>query len=281
MSALDLMDPMVFSGFFVLAVFIVVFAIEMAAGRVLGSQRPLRDCLFMLTGMLSQSMLSSALVGAVAGATAIYLWPDSAGSLAAVSFWIAFPMIFIGGEFLQYIIHRYACEWRWLWKIHRMQDNALNLGATVLYRYNVFWVLLLPQIWFGAFAVYLGQGWAFVAAVLITYMVNVMAHVSFRWDLWLRRIFPSIEPAWDVFEKFITTPDAHHAHHAYGKTAHPNGNYAITLFIFDVLLGTAKLPGSRQTQCGLTTSPRLHWAEGLFWPLVRKPPLPKSDSRSR
>lgn len=268
-------DPQQFTGLFVLVVFILAFGIEAISGRIFNSRRPMRDFLFTLAGMMSHVVFSGALIATAAAATASWLWPHSAGALKGVAFLPAFLLIFIVEEFLHYIIHRYAHEWRWLWKIHRTHHSGLNLNIGVIYRYNVFWVLLLPQTWIGAFAIYLGQGWAYACAVLITYCVNVATHSSFRWDLWLLQRFPVIQPFWRVFEKVITTPDAHHAHHAYGKNGHTNGNYAVTLFIFDVLFGSAKLPRSRQQNYGLPISERLHWAEELFWPLVKKPLAPK------
>jgi sterol desaturase/sphingolipid hydroxylase (fatty acid hydroxylase superfamily) len=269
-------DPQLFTALFVLLVFILAYGLEFILGRTRASRRPLRDALFTLAGMSSHVVFSSALIAGAAAATASWLWPDSAGALAHIAFFPAFLTIFIVEEFLHYIIHRYAHEWRWLWKIHRTHHSGLDLNVGVIYRYNVFWVLLLPQTWIGAFAVYLGQGWAFATAVLITYCVNVATHSNFRWDLWLLQRCPWLTPFWRVFEKIITTPDAHHAHHAYGKTGHTNGNYAVTLFIFDVLLGTAKLPHSKQSNYGLPISERLHWAEELFWPLVKKPLAPKA-----
>ena len=278
MSNIDLNDPMIFAGVFVLGLFLVAFTTELVFGRIAASHRPRRDGLFMLVGMLSQSLLSGAFIGAIAGAVAIMVWPNSAGALSHIGFWLAFPVIFVAEEFMHYVLHRYAHEWRWLWKLHRTHHSSMDLNVGVVYRYNVFWVLILPQSWIGAFAVYFGQADAFVAAILVTFSVNVLTHSSFRWDLWLRKKLPFINPAWNVMAKVITTPDAHHAHHAYGKTGHPNGNYAITLFIFDVLLGTAKLPNTKQQHYGLPISPRLHWAEELLWPLVKKPLLPKPES---
>ncbi|MFK7975875.1 MAG: sterol desaturase family protein, partial [Halioglobus sp.] len=114
----------------------------------------------------------------------------------------------------------------------------------------------------------------------ITYLVNVGTHLSFRWDLVLRERYPATEPVWRILERVITLPDAHQAHHAWGaEQAHPNGNYAVTLFFFDTLFGTAKLPHKRQEKFGLPISPRLPLAEELFWPLVRRPLLPKSNTQ--
>tara|TARA_R110002049_G_scaffold9747_11_gene48874 strand:- start:686 stop:1543 length:858 start_codon:yes stop_codon:yes gene_type:complete len=270
------MDIQILLGITVLAIFLLAFAIELGSGRLRKSPRPGRDALFTLTGLLSQGMIPGALIGSVAGYTMAHLWGgEAAGSLSHIPFWFAFPVIFLGEEMLHYWIHRYAHEWRWLWKIHRTHHSAQELNVGVVYRYNVFWVMLLPQSWVGAFAFYLGLGEAFAAAVMVTFLTNVLTHTTFRWDLWLRQKMPWSEPLWWLLERVITLPDTHHAHHAYGKGAHPNGNYAVTLFIYDVIFGTAKIPNRRQTSFGLPIASRLHWAEELFWPLVKKPLLPK------
>ena len=269
------MDAQTFLGTFVFGVFILAFAIEWLGGRIGQAPRPGRDLLFTLSGMFSQTVISGAAIGAIAGYVAMQIWDGAAGSLAHITFWKAFLFIFITEELVHYWIHRYAHEWRWLWKIHRTHHSAQQLNTGVIYRYNVFWVMLLPQSWMGAFAIYLGQADAYVAAIMITFITNVLTHSNYRWDLWLREKMPWSQPLWWVLERVITLPDTHHAHHAYGKSAHPNGNYAVTLFIFDIMFGTAKIPNSKQQHYGLPISSRLHWAEELLWPLVRKPLLPK------
>jgi sterol desaturase/sphingolipid hydroxylase (fatty acid hydroxylase superfamily) len=263
------------AGIIVAISFIVFYAFELIGGKIQSSTRPLRDIGFTLIGILSQSFFAAAVVGTAMGYILITLLPSNADSLSTTSVWLAFPILFFANELMHYWLHRKAHEWRWLWKIHRTHHSAQDLNTGVLYRYNIFWVLLLPHTWTGTAAVYLGLGLPFLAAVLTTYFINVLTHTSYRWDLWLRENFPMTEPLWKIIEQIITLPDAHHAHHAYGKSAHPNGNYAISLFIFDTLFGTAKIPNSRQKQYGLPISPRLHWAEELFWPVVKKPLLAK------
>jgi sterol desaturase/sphingolipid hydroxylase (fatty acid hydroxylase superfamily) len=259
-------------GLAVLGIFFLAFAIELLSGRLRTSPRPGRDVMFTLSGLLSQGIISGAMIGSIAGYVAATLWGgDSVGSLSHIPFWLAFAVIFMGEEMLHYWIHRYAHEWRWLWKIHRTHHSAQQLNVGVVYRYNIFWVMMLPQSWVGAFAVYMGQGEAFAAAIMVTFITNILTHTNFRWDLWLRRKMPWSEPLWWVIERVITLPDTHHAHHAYGKGAAPNGNYAVTLFIYDIIFGTAHIPNRRQTHYGLPISTRLHWAEELFWPLVKKP----------
>lgn len=271
MQDINWSDPQTIAAVVVFGVFILTFGIEIFSGRIGRGKRPMRDLGFTLVGITSQVAFSGALIGSLAATAAIWLWPQHANAMIAVPFWIAFLVIFVTEELLHYVIHRYAHEWRWLWKIHRTHHSGLDLNIGVTYRYNIFWVLMLPQAWMGAFAIYLGQGWAYVCAIIITFIVNVATHCNARWDMWLRNKYPWIEPFWRVFEKIITTPDAHHAHHAYGKTGHTNGNYAVTLFIFDIMFGTAKLPNSKQTNYGLPISQRLHWAEELLWPLIKKP----------
>ena len=269
------MDTYTWLGLIVVMTFIPAFGIEWFSGRIKKGPRPGRDFLFTLAGMLSQSILSGALIGSLAGYLIIQVWGDYAGSLSHIVFWQAFLVIFISEEFLHYWIHRYAHEWRWLWKLHRTHHSAQQLNVGVVYRYNIFWVLMLPQAWFGALAVYFGQTDAYAAAILVTYFTNILTHSNFRWDIWLRKKTPWSEPLWWIIERVITLPDTHHAHHAYGKMAHPNGNYAVTLFIFDIVFGTAKIPNSHQKNYGLPIAPRLHWAEELLWPIIKKPLLPK------
>ena len=263
------------AGIIVVSTFVIFFSLELIGGRIQNSPRPLRDIGFTLVGMFSQSFLTGAVVGTAVGFIILSLWPNNGNALSSTSFWLAFPILFFINEFLHYWLHRAAHEWRWLWKIHRTHHSAQQLNVGVLYRYNIFWVLMIPHTWTGAAAIYFGLGAPFIAAVLTTYFINMLTHTNYRWDLWLRAKMPWSEPAWKILEQIITLPDAHHAHHAYGKSAHPNGNYAVSLFIFDTVFGTAKIPNSKQTTFGLPISPRLHWAEELFWPVIKKPLLPK------
>ncbi len=258
------MHPEVAAGIVVFGSFVVFYGIELVSRRVHSAPRPRRDIGFTLVGVLSQTLVGGALIGSIAGYIATKFWPQHADTLSSVSFWLAFPLIFVINEFIHYWLHRAAHEWRWLWKIHRTHHSAESLNTGVLYRYNVFWVMMIPHTWIGAFAIYFGLGWAFVAAVLLTYIVNVLTHTNFRWDLWLREKMPWSEPAWKVIERLITLPDTHHAHHAYGKEAHPNGNYAISIFLFDIIFGTAKISNCRQSKYGLPISPRLHWRKSCF-----------------
>ena len=269
-----------------MAVMVTVFALamsaELIAGRIQGAKRTKRDLLFNLASFITQPIISGVLVATAGGALMLALFPDQANAFADVSPLLAFAIIFPLGELSHYWVHRLAHEWRWLWKLHRTHHSGMDMNVSLIYRYNLLWPMIVPQTWVGVVAIYLGHIEAFLAAALLTYLVNVFTHLSFRWDLALRERFPRSEPFWKVLERIITLPDAHQAHHAWGaEQAHPNGNYAVTLFIYDVIFGTAKLPVKRQEKFGLPISPRLHWGEELLWPFVRRPLLPKPEAQSQ
>ena len=78
--------------------------------------------------------------------------------------------------------------------------------------------------------------------------------------------FPGQAP--EEVEKLVTLPDTHHAHHGMGRRAHMRGNYAVTLFLFDTLLGTARIPRARQERFGLPG--RFDWREEMLWPVIRR-----------
>ena len=249
---------------------------EVVAGRIRESHRPRQDLLFNLAAFFTQPIMTGVIVASIGATVMRGAFPAQAGGLSEVSPFLVFAIVFPLNELCHYWVHRCAHEWRWLWKLHRTHHSGMDMNATLIYRYNLFWPLIVPQTWIGSVAMYLGQTEAFLAAALITYLVNVGTHLSFRWDLALRERFPASEPFWRLLERIITLPDAHQAHHAYGaEQAHPNGNYAVTIFFYDILFGTAKLPVKRQEKFGLPISPRLHWAEELLWPLVKRPLLPK------
>lgn len=261
-----------------ISAWILSMAAEVSAGRVQQSHRPGRDLLFNVAAFFTQPIMTGVIVAAIGAFILKAFFPGQADAYSHLQFWQVFIPIFLLNEFCHYWVHRKAHEWRWLWKLHRTHHSGMDMNATLIYRYNVFWPLLTPQTWIGTVAMYFGQTEAFLLAATITYLVNVGTHVSFRWDLVLRDKLPRTAPFWWLLERVITLPDAHQAHHAYGsEQAHPNGNYAVTIFFYDILFGTAKLPNKRQLHFGLPMSPRLHWAEELLWPLVKRPLLPRRE----
>jgi sterol desaturase/sphingolipid hydroxylase (fatty acid hydroxylase superfamily) len=260
----------------ILALFAIGLVLEMIGGRVAWSLDSLKGALYGVAGVAAHAVVAAPVIGVVMGFLFQDLFPSTANAMADASFWAVFPLYFLGQEFAHYWLHRWSHEKRWLWKLHRTHHSAEQLNTLVLYRYNVFWTLLLPQAWFSAIGVHLGLYEVVAVSTFVTFTVNLLTHVSYRWDLALRRL-PGMEPIFWVLERVITLPDTHHAHHGFGRRAHVRGNYAVTLFFFDVLLGTARIPHDRQRRFGLAG--RFDWKEELLWPIFRaRPASPASPA---
>lgn len=265
------MNPGQELGLYIVAAFVLFFVAELVTGRITHSRQPARDGMFSVVGVFAQTALAGPVLGATTGWLLAMLLPASAGQWSHWPFWPAFLLFLMLEDFLHYWLHRYSHEWRWLWKLHRTHHSGTAMNVGLVFRYNIFWTLLLPQSWISALLLYMGLPEVFLAVTAVAFGVNLVTHCSARWDLWLLRQFPALTPLWLAFARVITTPDTHHAHHGMGRNAHARGNYAVTFFLWDTLFGTGRIPMAEQTAIGLPHSGRLHWAEELFWPLVRKP----------
>ena len=274
-------DPTTIFAIIMLGSFISVYCVELAIGRITHAKRPLRDFLFSVAAMFTQPVWQTVVIGFAGASAAAMLLPEYAGAWSELPFWPCLLLIFFLDELSHYWFHRAAHEWRWLWKLHRTHHSGMDMNVGLVFRYNLFWPLLVPRSWMAVVWVYMGLGEVVLASATITYLVNVATHASFRWDLWLLHNIPGMARVWWWVERIVTLPDTHQAHHGYGREANPNGNYAVTLFFLDVLFGTAKFARTRQTHFGLPISPRLDWREELLWPLVRKPLLAKPVVKSK
>lgn len=258
----------------IFALFGVGLLAEIVGGRVTWDRGTAKGLLFAVCGVAGHALLAAPVIGFSLGLAFQHVFPNSAESLVDVPFWLVFPPYFLAEELAHYWLHRWSHEKRWLWKLHRTHHSAERLNTLVLYRYDVFWTVLLPQSWFAAAAVHLGLYEVFAVSTLITFSVNALTHTAYRWDLALRRL-PGMEPVFRVLERWITLPDTHHAHHGLGRHAHVKGNYAVTVFAFDVWFGTARIPRARQERFGLPG--RFDWKEELFWPLFRAAPALQAE----
>jgi hypothetical protein len=104
--------------------------------------------------------------------------------------------------------------------------------------------------------------------------VIIGAHSAVRWDEWLYRQ-PALRPLVWVLQRTISTPATHFAHHALVQddgVGHYTGNYGNLLFLWDVLLGTARITQQYPPAYGLADD-RAHgpepWAVQFTYPLLR------------
>ena len=102
---------------------------------------------------------------------------------------------------------------------------------------------MMPGLWIGGVAVYLGFGPIYAAYLVIKLAVILGAHCAWAWDAPLYRI-RALHPLMWVLERTISTPATHWAHHALTNEdgiGHYKGNFGNLLFFWDVLFGTAHI----------------------------------------
>jgi len=76
-----------------------------------------------------------------------------------------------------------------------------------------------------------------------------------------------------IFEYIVNTPGLHRAHHGLGENSVPFGNYAQTLFVWDVIFGTANFNKGRVPEFYAVSNPEVmkqSWYYHLWWPLFKK-----------
>lgn len=250
---------------------VVVLLIEIAAGRhkgvyqkgdfkiVIGSFLVGRWAMVPLATMLVAWVWSSAL-------------PGHRGALAAISPWLAFPVLLMITEFCFYWVHRWAHESKstrhpLLWKIHRTHHSGKHMNVLLTKRLNVFWFFILPTSWVNGLALYLGLTEAALGVTIATMVWNLVTHSNFRWDDTVRR-HRLAGPVFRALEHVFVSPGIHHTHHGYGRDGASYRNYALMLSVYDWMFGTLHIPDGRPWRYGIP-GPNAHWLEELAYPLVR------------
>jgi sterol desaturase/sphingolipid hydroxylase (fatty acid hydroxylase superfamily) len=182
-----------------------------------------------------------------------------------------FVAFLVFDDLTQYLWHRLSHVNRTMWKLHRPHHVVEEMGVMVTYRNAVLYYALMPGIWLSALLVYLGMGYAYLFYMPVKLTIILLAHSETKWDRLLYRYRVLHPLAW-VVERTISTPSTHFAHH--GLTAddgvsHPNGNYGNLLFIWDVLLGTAKITRRYPERFGAWNQVKEPWYVQLLFPIIR------------
>lgn len=207
------------------------------------------------------------------GFLAVHYTPQLAGQLAGLPVWLMVVLLLLGDDLTQYLWHR-ASHTPLLWPLHRAHHSAPHMGVRVVYRNNFFYYAMMPGLWISAYLVYLGLGAVYPFYVLVKMLVIFGAHSELRWDRVLYRHRWLHPVAW-VVERTISTPATHFAHHAYTQddgVGHYSGNFGNLLFVWDMLLGTAKITRRYPPRVGLKDDtehgPERWWVQ-LLYPLVK------------
>jgi sterol desaturase/sphingolipid hydroxylase (fatty acid hydroxylase superfamily) len=242
--------------------------IEIFKGCYSSRTMPLNDKLINVISLLQDSMLIRPALAYACAWVYLQLLPAYAGSLADAAFWPAFLIILFGQDFFHYWVHRWAHHQPQLWQVHRTHHSAPAMSVLVTSRLNILWQVILPANYISGLVIYLGMDQVFWAWFLLRALLNFLTHTNLRWDLPLYNI-KLLKPFIWVFEHIFTTPDAHHAHHGFGQSGVPMGNFAPVIIFWDFVFGTAHLPHRRQEAIGIEGDPILPWYRQLWWPLVR------------
>ncbi len=199
------------------------------------------------------------------------LFPEMEDMFAHASFWLHIAAFLVFDDFTQYLWHRLSHVNRTMWKLHRPHHVVEEMGVLVTYRNAVLYYALMPGIWLSALLVYLGMGYAYLFYLPIKLTIILLAHSDTKWDRFLYK-YRALHPVAWVVERIISTPSTHFAHHgltAEDGVSHPNGNYGNLLFLWDVLLGTAKITRKYPERFGAWNQVKEPWYVQLLFPIIR------------
>ena len=234
-----------------------------------GRQRmTLNDWAINLVSLIQDSLLIRPAISLACAWGFSQLLPQYVNSLQSLPFWPVFVIFLFGQDFLHYWVHRFAHENPVLWEVHRTHHSAQHMSILMTSRLNILWQFIIPANYIGGLAIYLGLSDVFWSWFALRAVINFLSHSDLRLDLALYNN-KLLKPLVWLIEHIFTTPDAHHAHHGYGASGQPMGNYAPTIIFWDFVFGTAKLPHARQESVGIKDDPILPWYRQLWWPLFR------------
>ena len=205
-------------------------------------------------------------------------FPESQYILGNWNLWLVLPIYLLIDDVLQYWYHRSAHEYEFLWKLHRAHHQAEEMGFFISYRNAGFYYLIMPNIWWVGFVVFIGGAKAVAIGLIIKQAIIIGSHSTISWDkpLYKSKIF---SPIMFVIERLIITPAFHHAHHGKSKAdgiSDPNGNFGNMFSIWDQLFGTAMFTRKFPIEYGLQTDPKEEWQASYFYPFI-KAKNPKSE----
>ncbi|MFT6938109.1 MAG: sterol desaturase/sphingolipid hydroxylase (fatty acid hydroxylase superfamily) [Saprospiraceae bacterium] len=255
----------------ILGILLLFGVTEIIAGYLKRTQRTFSDWIqeaggfLILVALIKPGIVLLVLtLGNILFPNSLYLWSDW-------SIWLMLPFYLFMDDILQYWYHRSSHEYDFLWKLHRPHHQAEEMGFFISYRNAGLYYLMMPNIWWVGFIVFIGGAKAVAIGLIVKQLIIIGAHSTISWDkpLYKSNFFSSIM---NIIERIIITPAFHHAHH--GKSvadgvSDPNGNFGNMFSIWDQLFGTAMFTRKFPTEYGLQTNPKEEWQAAYFYPLVK------------
>jgi len=249
--------------------FVALLLAEFVAG--LSRKRSAGQWLIEFISFTQLGIIKPAVVFLAFAATS-FLFPDSQGSLSGLPFWAGFALVFIPDDFSHYWIHRFAHEQPRIWGLHRTHHTADVYQVSIAFRENWLWFWVMPGFWWSGVMVYFGLFDQVLLSATIIGVHNIILHTGFGADKSLYKSASS-RRIMRFVEYLINTPSLHRGHHGLGRHGVPAGNYAQTLFIWDVMFGTAVFQDERIPERYGAVDPvamQQPWYYQLWWPLVKK-----------
>lgn len=197
--------------------------------------------------------------------------PNLENAWVGMAFVPAFGLFLLFDDLTQYLWHRLSHSIPWLYHLHRPHHDAPYMSVRLVYRNNLFYYAFMPSIWLSGVLVYLGLGQVYAVYIVAKLLVISGAHSDVRWDEPLYKI-KWLAPVMWVVERLISTPSTHSAHHGKHKAdgiTNYKGNYGNFLFLWDVILGTAKITRKYPPATGVEGLEEVSSGEQLLWPLIR------------
>ncbi|MEZ5569350.1 MAG: sterol desaturase family protein [Halioglobus sp.] len=156
---------------------------------------------------------------------------------------VAFVLLLVAFEAVNYVQHRLFHAVPWLWRVHAVHHSDPWVDVTTSHRHHLIEVLItnavmLPLVLLAGVPVTL-----FVIAMLTRLAIILVNHSNLAVPRWLDT----------VLRPFVVTPDFHRIHHS-SEQALTDSNFGTVLPLFDYLFGSARsVPWQAQggLRCGL------------------------------
>ncbi len=211
------------------------------------------------------------------------IFPESQNSLDDLPFWLAFLVVFVPDDFSHYWIHRIAHHIPAIWPLHRTHHTATSYQTSIAFRENWLWFVVMPGFWWQGLMIYFGLLEEALLATVIIGAHDIWLHNASNWDqiLYKNRFTNGFMR---ILEYLINTPGLHRGHHGLGVNGVPYGNYAQTLFIWDVFFKTAVFNHGKIPEYYAISNKEIMqqpWYYHLWWPLVNKKAIPEPEFSTR
>jgi sterol desaturase/sphingolipid hydroxylase (fatty acid hydroxylase superfamily) len=256
----DMAESMLVSTLFAFVVLSIAIVVE----RCLPHARPVerRDEWFNLRYTLAMLLLVSATRPLQIGAPLILTRAFGAGLISfapGVGGWvIAFIVVLVFTDLLEYLFHRAQHTVSFLWKMHELHHSAEHFGVTLTYRNYWLEPVLKAMFMYPLVGILFKVPASVATAVGIVFMINHhVAHLNVRF-------------APRFLSRFVSHPQYHRMHHSRHERDY-NRNFCDLLPLWDMLFGTRRELGPDEfVDVGLSSgiAPR-SLLDAMLWPWRR------------